>query len=224
MSTPRATYEITDEKALEWCAKLTAEGIDLKMTWDGGGDSGWVNFEVDKSDMTDEDNEMVEYLREKCYEELDYGSWAGEFYASGEATFDPEQKAFVGIDDYSEDDSINKECELRIAIPKDIWFDSVEIMIQDEEIEVSVDIIVRNGFKTPDHTAAEQALEQSIHDQVCEIVSDVNNFRSMWEEINLSPSEFTLQGDEMVHIVEDISVGTYNSDVKDVFINLDTEE
>lgn len=219
-----AQYIVNDLEALEWCNKLHDEGFELKMTWDGGGDSGWVDFVVDKATLSEEDETFINYLRDKCYEELDYGSWAGEFYASGYATFDPGHKAFVGIDDYSEDDSINKECELRIAIPKDVWFDSVEIMVQDESVEVTADIIVRNGFKTDAHTAAEAALEKSIQDQVNEIVSDIDNYRSMWEEINLSPSDFTLEGDEMVHVMKDISVGVYISDEKEIFINLDTEE
>lgn len=219
-----ASYEITDLAALAWCKKLDADGIDLTMNWDGGNDSGWVTFEVDKADLTEEDNNMIAYLENKCYDELDYGSWAGEFSANGQATFDAEQNAFVGTDYYSEDDSITKDCELRIAIPKDVWFDSVEIAIHDEEIEVSVDIKVRNGFKTEAHTKAEQALETAIQDQVCDLVADVNNYRSVWEEFTLLPSDFTLIGDEMIHIKEDISVGIYDEDEKSVFINLDTEE
>lgn len=219
-----ASYEINDLAALAWCKKLDAEGIDLTMNWDGGNDSGWVTFEIDKAELTEEDHNMISYLENKCYDELDYGSWAGEFSANGQATFDAEQNAFVGTDYYSEDDSITKDCELRIAIPKDVWFDSVEIMVQDEEISVSVDIIVRNGFKTEAHTKAEEDLGTAIQDQVCDIVADVADFRSMWEEINLSPSDFTLTGDEMVHVMKKISVGIFDEDEKSIFINLDNEE
>ena len=219
-----ASYEITNETALAWCKKLHEEGITLNMHWDGGGDSGWVEFQIDKSNLTEEDNEMIAYLENKCYDELDYGSWAGEFSATGDAAFDPEQNAFVGTDYYSEDESITKSCALRIAIPQQVWFDSVEIMVEDEEINVSVDIIVRNGFKTEAHTAAEEALVISIQDQVSDIVSDVQNFRSMWEEINLSKADFKLDGDEIVHIMNEISVGVYEEDEKGIFINLDNEE
>lgn len=223
----KASYEITDASALEWCKRKTEEGIELRMTWDGGNDSGWVDFQID-GDRTDEDNEFIEFLTNKCYEELDYGSWAGDFSANGEAIFNPTENAFIGTDYYSEDDTITQECALRIAIPKDIWFDSVEIAIQDEEIRVNTDLVVRNGFKTPAHTEIENALDESIKDQVNEIVKEVelagHEYRSMWEEVNLSKADFTLEGDELVHVVNSIGVGCYQTDEKDIFINLDNEE
>lgn len=219
-----ASYEITDHAALAWCHKLHAEGILLNMHWDGGGDSGWVEFQIDKSDLTEEDSAMIAYLENKCYDELDYGSWAGEFSATGDAEFNPEENAFIGTDYYSEDDSITKACELRIAFPKDVWFDSVEIMVQDDEIVVDVDLIVRNGFKTEAHTAAEEAMRVAIQDQVNDIIADVDHFRSMWEEINLSKDDFKLEGDEVVHIVGHISIGVFDEDEKSIFINLDNVE
>lgn len=224
-----AQYTVTDETALAWCNKLHAEGIELNMHWDGGGDSGWVEFQIDKADLTDEDREMISYLENKCYDELDYGSWAGEFYASGDAAFDPEQNAFVGIDSYSEDTSLDVDCELRIAVSKDVWFDQIEIALEDEEINAKVDVIVRNGFKTDVHHAAEKALATSIEEQVNIIITEKvekvgHEYRSMWEQITLSKNDFTLEGDEMVHTLKSLSVGIYESDDKSIFINLSNEE
>lgn len=216
----------------EWADRLTAEGKELKMTWDGGGDSGWVDFVIDDAAAeTDEDKEYAELLRDMCYEELDYGSWAGEFSASGECVYNPTEGAFVGTDHYSEDDTTNVQCELTIEIPADVWFDSVEIMIQDEEVEVSVDLVVRNGFKTQSHDDVQKTLEASIKAQVHEIIDEyINNnttgqdFRSMWEEINLSKSDFILDGNVMKAALTEISLGTWESEEKDIVINLDNED
>lgn len=224
-----ATFEINDLEALVWCKKKHEEGRTLNMHWDGGGDSGWVDFQID-GDTTEEDQLFIDFLRDKCYNELDYGSWAGEFSASGDAEFDPEQNAFVGTDYYSEDDTTTVNCELKIEIPADVWFDSVEIMIQDEEVEVSVDLVVRNGFKTQAHDTVQKSLEVSIKNQVQEIINDyVENdnrqeFRSMWEEINLSKSDFTLDGNVMKAVLTEISLGTWENEEKDIFINLDNAE
>lgn len=223
-----ALLEITDEACLAWCNKKHAEGVTLNMHWDGGGDSGWVDFQID-GDSTEEDQAFIDFLTEKCYNELDYGSWAGEFSASGDAEFNPTEGAFVGTDYYSEDDGETVECELRIEIPKDLWFDSLEIMIQDEEIDVSVDMIIRNGFKTDAHTAAETALSKTIETQVQEIVNDAIKyksieFRSMWEEISLSKSDFTEEGNNVVHIVKEITIGTFQSEDRHIFIPLANEE
>jgi len=219
---------ITNGGLKEWADRLTEEGKDINMTWDGGGDSGWVDFLIDDEEpTTDEDKEYAELLRDLCYEKLDYGSWAGEFSASGEVIYDSETGTFEGTDFYSEDETVSGPCEIRIAIPKDIWFDSVEIMIQDQEITATVDLIVRNGFKTEAHTEAEEALAASIEEQVNASVDSIlegREFRSMWEEINLSKNEFTIEGDEQVFILRELSVGTFEEDERDICINLTTEE
>ena len=70
----------------EWCDQQVAEGKELTLRWEGGGDSGWVYFELDGSQV---ENEYTEKLVDYCYDVLDYGSWAGEFDATGEATYNP---------------------------------------------------------------------------------------------------------------------------------------
>ncbi len=217
---------------LEWAMDLHAQGKELKMTWDGGNDSGWVDFLID--DATPEpgiDADNAEILRDMCDNELDYGSWAGDYSANGEAIFNPEEKSFIGTDYYSEDDNVSQSCELRIELPGNVWFDSVEIMIQDESVEVDVDLIVRNGFKTDLHTIAENMLKASIKDQVDAIVNDFirNNrhqeYRSMWEEINLSRADFTqeTEGGKFVHVVKEIGIGIYVTEEKDICITIDPE-
>ncbi len=212
----------------EWADRLTAEGRELKMTWDGGGDSGWVDFLIDDSAAeTEQDIEYSELLRDMCYSELDYGSWAGEFSAAGECIYNPTSASFEGTDYYSEDDTVTGPCEIRIALPKDIWFDSIEIMIQDEEITADVDLIVRNGFKTEAHTEAEKALATSLEEQVNAAINPIlgdREFRSMWEEINLSKSDFTIEGDEQVHILKELSVGTSLDEDRVISITLTNED
>jgi hypothetical protein len=216
---------------LEWALDLHAQGKELKMTWDGGNDSGWVDFLID--DATPEegiDADNAEILRDMCDSELDYGSWAGDFSANGEAIFNPEEKSFIGADYYSEDDTISQNCELRIEIPGNVWFDSVEIMIKEQEIEVEVDLIVRNGFKTELHTITEKILTESITSQIDTIVDDFmkhsgNEYRSMWEEINLSRADFTqeTEGGKFVKVIEEIGIGIYNTEEKDICITIDPE-
>lgn len=216
----------------EWADKLTADGHELKMTWDGGGDSGWVNFLIDDEEATNrEDQDKIDTLIEICYEELDYGSWAGEFSASGEVVYDSDTKSFSGTDFYSEDDSVTVSQELVFSIPKHLWFDSVEIAVQDSEINVTAEIIVRNGFKTEEHTKAERDLEDSISEQVNFIISnyqaeniDGYEYRSMWEEFNLSKSDFTEKDNNMVATVDSISIGVYNESEREIFINLNNED
>jgi hypothetical protein len=218
-----AKYEITDQEALAWCKKLEAEGIELKMTWDGGGDSGWVDFEIDKDETTDEDNLFIEYLRSKCYDELDYGSWAGEFTANGEAVFDPKENAFIGTDYYAEDSNTTLDCNIRIAVSKDVWFDRLELSIQNHDITVDSDLVVINGFKSTGHAEAMSHLNQSISDQIYDLISNLDNYRTMWTELSIPYSEFTAEKDEMVHYLTSLVVGTEDEEEKGIYIDLNTE-
>lgn len=218
-----AKYEITDEAVLAWCKDLHEKGYELAMSWSGGNDSGYVEFILDKPDKTDQDLEYIEYLENQCYDELDYGSWAGEFTAEGQATFDPEQNAFVGTDYYYEDTSEEVDCNIRLAVPKDVWFDRLEMHIEDHDINVSSELVVVNGFKTLGHEITQDNLNESVQDQVNEIISGIENYRSMWTDITVNYSEFTPEGDEMVHYITSLEVGTEDGDEKSIYISLDNE-
>lgn len=74
----------------QWCDEQVKNGHTLTLKWDGGNDSGWVYFELDGEELT---NEYTEKLVDYCYSELDYGSWAGDFSANGEAEYDPKRKS-----------------------------------------------------------------------------------------------------------------------------------
>jgi len=221
--------KLTDGELLAWADKMDAEGFELKMTWDGGGDSGWIVFECDKTELTDEDEAMIELLKNICDNELDYGSWAGEFSASGEAIYNSYTKCFEGMDYYSEDHEIKRDCAIKVTIPEDLWFNSIEIAIQDEEINVTTDIIVRNGFKTDLHTRWESEINQDVEDQVQEVVNKVvkdgHEYRSMWEEITLTASDFTSNSDgTKTAMITSIDVGVFESDEKEICINLKPEQ
>ena len=200
------------------------------MTWDGGNDSGWVAFSIE-GNLTEEDKSFIEYLREKCYNELDYGSWAGEFSANGEATFDPKESSFIGTDYYTEEENVTRECGLKIAIPKSIWFDAVEIAIEDIEVTVRTSLVVRNGFKTSTHEQIETSISASITEQVLFIIDQYESddgynmpFRSIWENIRLSKADFKEEGDELVHIITALTIGVDNESEKEIFIQLKEEE
>lgn len=215
-----AKYEITDEAVLAWCKDLHEKGYELAMSWSGGNDSGFVEFILDKPDKTDQDFEYIEYLESECYDQLDYGSWAGEFSAEGTAMFDPIENAFVGTDYYYEDTTETVACNLRLAVPKDVWFDRLEMHIEDHDINVTSELIVTNGYKTLGHEIAQDNLNESVQDQVNDIIADIDNYRSMWVDISVNYNEFTPEGDEMVHYLTSLEVGTEDGDEKGIYISL----
>lgn len=215
--------EISIKQILDWCLKKTEEGSTVVLMWDGGGDSGWVHLEVDGSDSSDPE---AEALVDMMYDQLDYGSWAGEFSASGEAPFDPDTKMFQGTDYYTETDSTNANCKIEIRIPKHIHFDDLEIYTQDEECNVNVNFGLRNGFDHPDTEALAKKLEEELSSQILEAakddVEDEDDIDGFWETYQLfRESDFTEDGDDLVHTMDHITYSKRYTTENYVEINLE---
>lgn len=223
--------DMTIAKVRAWAKEMHAKGHELRLGWDGGGDSGWVFFEIDgKQESTPE----TEFLVEWCYNVLDYGSWAGEFSASGEALYDPETEAFDGIDWYSSEESctINDEDAIIIKIPTDIKVDGLEINMEtdDEAPVTSIDIKVTNGFKTPAHTAAEEKIAEELEEQYNRVISNYctgeRKFSAAWNNETFRTSDMTLSEDGKHWILkwDTASVTEWYEEDKNIVLNLTEEE
>lgn len=214
--------QITIKEILDWCLKKTEEGSEVVLKWDGGGDSGWVHLEVDGEDSSDAE---AEALVDMMYDQLDYGSWAGEFSASGEAPFDPETKMFQGTDYYSETDSAAADCKIEIRIPKYIHFDDLEIHTEDIECVTTVSFGIRNGFEHPEAAALEIKLAEELRDQIVEAaeadVEDEDDIDGFYETYHLfRDSDFTEDGNDLVHTMTHVMYSKRYTTEKDAFINL----
>ena len=214
--------QITIKEILDWCLKKTEQGSTVVLVWDGGGDSGWVHLEVDGEDSNDAE---AEALVDMMYDQLDYGSWAGEFSASGEAPFDPETKMFEGTDYYSETDSAAADCKIEIRIPKHIHFDDLEIFTEDIECLTTVSFGIRNGFEHPEAAALEIKLAEELRDQIVEAaeadVEDIDDIDGFYETYHLfRDSDFTEDGNDLVHTMTHVMYSKRYTTENEAFINL----
>lgn len=213
---------------IDWCDQQVKAGNTLTIGWEGGGDSGWGWFELNDERMTDDkENEYTTKLTDLMYDQLDYGSWAGEFNASGKAVYDPEQKAFIGIDYYSEDSTVYYDCDVKIRIPKSLWFDRIEIQIQYEKADVDTIFYVRNGFLTSAHNEFIKQFNLDFHEQVWTVIEgfmndqEQNKYCSMSEDYDLNRSEFHEDGDYLVYQIESLGIGTEISKKKNIYLKLE---
>jgi len=214
---------------LEWCNKQVADGHELSIHWEGGGDSGWAHFQIDGESV---DNEYTEYLVDRMYEVLDYGSWAGEFSAQGEAVYNKEEQAFVGIDDYSEDETMSHECNIVIQVPKDLWYDNLSISIEGDDgdtTRIDARFNVKNGFLSDKHIVFISGLEDKMEQEVDAVIEDFvqnsdRDYRSIWETINLEPKDGVVKGDFLEYTIEELNIGTTSSDEKDIYLEVTEED
>jgi hypothetical protein len=218
--------ELTKKDILAWCIDQHNQGLSVTLEWDGGGDSGCVNWTGDS-----EENAYTDYILDMCYDELDYGSWAGEFSAHGTAEFDPEEKAFIGEDLYSEDEYVDHEINLEIPIPKNIQFDDFHFEIDcphDEECNFSASITLANGFNLPTTNAYLANLEVELAEKVNENMTDYSQ-KTGDEYIRCYQTEviprhgFSENCDNLVYTLSEITYTVESTMSKNIFINLDVE-
>ena len=211
----------------EWCDQQVKDGHELKLVWDGGGDSGWCHFEIDGGDV---ENEYTNHLVNHMYDELDYGSWAGEFTAQGDAIYNPETKCFEGTDYYSEESTESVEANIEVRIPKSLWFSQLSIRFEcdhgEDDVKAECSFLISNGFFTPEHTEAEVALSIDLKDRVDEEVDKYMkqgvDFSGMWQNIVLTPADFTSLEDSDLQIatIKDLDFRYQDSEDNKIYLNV----
>lgn len=221
----------TQLSLIEWCDQQVAEGKKLSMHWEGGGDSGWCWFEIDGQQVAEsEQNPQIRQLLDLMYDTLDYGSWAGEFSANGEAEYDNGHKAFLGTDYYGEDQTEYHECDIKIKIPKHLWFDAIEYNIESEEAHVDFAFIIRNGFLSDEHNSLVDKIREEISDavdiEIEKFTSDPKNleYQSIWQNVRVDRSEFEEEGDMLVYSIAELNMSVRSEEPKDIYLQLETEE
>jgi hypothetical protein len=166
------------------------------------------------------------------YDELDYGSWAGEFTAEGEAVYNKENQSFEGVDYYSEDETMSQECNIVIQVPKDLWHDNLSISIEGDDGErtrIGARFGVKNGFLSVDHIIFIQDIEDKMEQEVDAVINDfINNsttdYRSIWETINLEPKDGVIKDDCIEYTINSLNIGTISTDEKDVYLEITADD
>lgn len=212
---------ISIQEIIDWCDKQVAEGKEITLCWEGGGDSGWVFFEVDGVQANGEE---IEALVDMMYTELDYGGWAGEFSANGRADYDSTTKCFEGTDYYSEDEyeSTALKTPFQFSIPASFGFDSIEYSVEgnfQDDYKVDVTFNIVNGFITPELRELEDEISKAINDKITEEFKDVDiSYFSTHELANRH--EMLLEKNNVVFEILETSYSVYNTEEKGVTIDL----
>ena len=174
-----------------YCDKLTEDGKELSVEWDGGGDSGQFTMLLNGEDITAWDDSPEAQILDVVMNKLDYGSFAGEFHTEGTLIYDREQKAFKGVDNYSYTEGTEEEVNISFVIPDDIWFDSVFLFVDtpEELPEVRLDITVDNGPVSDRHLELEEKLSEELSEAILHKIED--SFDGCWFELRIPKTEAT---------------------------------
>lgn len=221
------TVKIKD--VITWLDKLSDEGKNIQICWEGGGDSGWVYFQIDGEQVAD--NPMIDLLIDRMYDVLDYGSWAGEYSANGCAEYSSTEKAFQGTDYYSEDETMPFECQFKIEIPKILGFEELRIGIDGDyhdEFNIEAFYDIKNGFISEQHEVftkhLESSLEKTMNDSLNTGDYESDDLR-YWnttivvtqEDLKPHPKNPEL----LVFENETVEISVTSTDEKDIYLDLD---
>jgi len=218
-----------EKSIVKWCKEQHEAGNELTLKWDGGNDSGWVHFEIDGEGV---DNEYTRALVNRMDHTLDYGSWAGEFYASGQAIYDPESNSFTGVDYYGEDESDVEYIDIKIIVPKKLWFNTLHVEVEcnhDESCQTSVRFFIKNGFLTTEHTDfcsnLEEELQVSFDDVFNNYQSGANDkeFRYCGDSWILDREVGVESGDDLIFYIKQVQFSVMGNIEKNIVLELDEE-
>jgi hypothetical protein len=213
---------------LNWLNQLSEDGNELIIGWEGGGDSGWCYFKIDGDSV---ENEYTEALVDYMYSALDYGSWAGEFNANGEAVYDHEKRTFEGTDYYSEDSYDHLESNIKIQVPKSFWFNTLHIECEkyhDDNTNISARFLVTNGFLTDQHTDFCTNLEETLREDFDAVFdqyesTDDFEFRGCNDSWVLERKDAVEEGDMLVFTINKVEIQTMESTDKDIVLEITDE-
>lgn len=227
LSKKAAEQPAVKKSVIEWCDEQSKDEKELAIVWDGGGDSGWVYFEIDGTTV---ENQYTEALVDYIVDELDYGSWAGEFTANGRAVYHPENKMFEGIDYYGEDENEVLDTDIKIALPKSLWFDTVHVEVEchaEEHCRINVSTLVKNGFLTPKHSEICSNLEKELQDEFDAVIENYedpeHDFRYCSDSWILDRSEGVALGDDLIFSITKLDVSVSNTSENQIVLDLTDE-
>lgn len=223
----KAKEPVIKKSIVQWCNDLHQADGQLALIWDGGGDSGWVHFELDGETI---ENEYTECLVERMYDTLNYGSWAGEFSASGKAMYNPQTNAFEGVDYYGEDGHDAIDVNFKIHVPKKLWFDTLHIEVEsynDESPNVSVRLLIKNGFLTQEHSDfcsnLETTLTEKFNDVFYTYESKTYDFRGCSDSWILERANAIEGENDLIFEIVQVEIQTIDSEERAIVLELDEE-
>jgi hypothetical protein len=212
---------------------MAAEGKEIKVTWEGGNDSGGYNLFVDEVEVNYGDafyDEVIDFVSDT----IDYGSWAGDYSADGVVYYNADEGAFIGEGKETESDSATLEgISIEIRIPKALNFDAFEIITEgthcSEELSIDCKFIISNGPVFPEHGEVEDNMNYYVMESVTHILETDGACKD--EEIGwvgndwyISREEFKEDGDELVYVIDNIHFNYNNTKYQSHHISINEEQ
>lgn len=181
---------------MNYCDLLTKDGNQLAVIWSGGGGEGDGEILLNDNPVETESG-MAQALIDLVGKHFDYGYFDGNFSSDAKVIYNPQTKRLEGIEEYSEVRSDIKDCVIEFFLPKDLWFDRMEISIDTDSSSVlscSSQFIMTNGPLTNAHADFQNKVAEVILQEIRNEMKPVEHFQGIWKTLNISRNDFTEKG------------------------------
>lgn len=203
---------------------------DITISWEGGNDEGSYDLLIDGESIDHYENEeSVEYqFVDSIASIIGYYSFAGDFFANGEVSYNKEEQCFMGDDSYEENLekvlSLEEEDKITFNIPKYLWFDSISLESSGhaEDLDVSFRFLISNGPVCEEHTDLESLFEEQIKDEIYDRLSKVTyvgEVNSVYIDITVSRDSMEKDKDDnFILSIDEIVYYEYETEDKSISI------
>lgn len=212
---------------------LAEEGKEIRVTWEGGNDSGGYNLFIDGVEVNYGDvayDEIVDVIADT----IDYGSWSGDYFADGEVYYEVDKGAFIGSGKETETETISVDASIEIKIPKALNFDTVQISTEGsyclgEDISSWFRFVINNGPVFPEHLETEKKMEEFLVTKITHILETDESCKN--EEISWVGNDWTIRresfeedGDDLLYTIDEIYLSVNVTNTKDFIIEIKEEQ
>ena len=218
---------------------LAAQGKEIKVTWEGGNDSGGYSLFIDGAEANYDAeanygdvayDEIVDFISDT----MDYGSWAGDFSADGSVVYNSDEGAFIGegkeVESYS---GCLEDISIEIRLPKALNFDSFEIITEGthcwDELSTDCKFIISNGPVFPEHIQIEHDMNNYVMESITHILETDKACKD--EEIGwvyndwfISREKFKEDGNELVYVIDNIDFSFFKIKYQSHHISINEEQ
>jgi hypothetical protein len=200
---------------------IAAEGKEIKVTWEGGNDSGGYNLFVDGDQVNYGDaffGEVIDFVSDT----IDYGSWSGDYFADGAVYYNKDEGSFIGEGkDTTSDGGCLEGISIEIRVPKYLNFDSIEIHTEGthcwDELDASFRFEIANGPVFKEHSEIEKSMESYILESIIDTLETDDACKDeeigwVYNDWSIPREKFEEVGDSLVFIIDSLDF-TYNNTV-----------
>ncbi|GEP97672.1 hypothetical protein [Chitinophaga cymbidii] len=206
----------------EYCQKITENGQQLCVSWNGGHDSGYFEMSINE-EIIDTPDDLQNAIIDLIADNTDYGSFAGSFDTEGEVYYNPATKCFEGNDRYTDTREEVKECSMEVRVPRDIWFDSIDIQLHADEMEIeelSAFMVIKDGARTRQHDVIEATLQKALIPQFTNEIESIKDISGAWDVITINYKDFSAEKSELVFYIKKFDYSFYFSTDSEIKIDL----